>query len=136
MAKFTDAAGREWSIRLTSFLDRQIKQAIGFRPSDWFDAVERLRIAGDADLYTNLIIELVRGQFDEHGVDADGFLVELDGDTFDGINAAIDEAVLDFFPKSRREQMKAFVAAANQIGEKITTAAITGIQKTAKQTVN
>lgn len=105
MPRFVDAAGREWSVALTLGAVGRLKRECDFDLGAMDDGT-RLQavLLGDPLKLGDVLWHLVKGN--ANGTTRDEFDDAFDGPTFDRAQAALSEAIIDFFHPSRAAEVK------------------------------
>lgn len=107
MAKFNDRFGHPWNLSLDFGKLRMIKREIGVDLLRAVDDPESLaRLGDDVEALVNTIWLLIRDQASalpgEDRLTDEEFAGRCDGQTIDEATRALLEALVDFFPRSRR----------------------------------
>ncbi len=105
--KFTDSAGKEWSISLNLGEAKRIKDA---REVDLLDATNLQRLASDPYLLGDVLYLVCESQAAAAGIDSKQFGEQLAGDAIDAAADAFLAELVDFFPKRQREALKSLLA--------------------------
>lgn len=102
MPKFTDAEGREWSIKITVG-DLKPLREMGLDLNKLTTSGERLGdlLFGDPENLVNVLFHLCHKQADERGITPEAFALAIDGSTLEQAGEAMLEGAIDFFPRSR-----------------------------------
>lgn len=107
MATFVDEAGRSWNIRIDVAAIRQVRAKRGVDLAKVMGSQEELqKLLDDPCLWVDVLWDLVEQQAKTQGVDPEAFAHGLIGDSFEAANNALIEAIIDFFPSSRREILR------------------------------
>lgn len=107
MATFVDEAGRSWSIRIDVSAIRKVRTKRGVDLAKVMGSQEELqKLLDDPCLWVDVLWDLVEEQAETQGVDPEAFAHGLIGDSFEAANNALIEAIIDFFPSSRREILR------------------------------
>lgn len=103
MPQFKDTAGNAWSITLNIDITRKIKNALGVDLLKSMDDPKVLqRLGDDIETLVNTLWLCVSEQAATRSIDEGAFCKLLDGETIDQATRALLEALIDFFPESRR----------------------------------
>jgi len=105
MSKFKDNKGREWNLSLTVGLAKDIKEKLGVDLVNINnEIIEKMCV--NPYLHVEVLWMFCKGQND---ISAEEFGYSLGGDSIDDATAAMIEAIVDFFPRSRRGAAKIMV---------------------------
>lgn len=101
-ATVTDSAGKSWQMRITLALAMSLRadKILDLLGTD--SAPVAMQVAGDPVKLCEVAVAIC-GQTGN----AEQFLASFDGDTFQDLFDATVEAMIDFFPKGRREALMA-----------------------------
>ena len=116
MQSFTDTTGHKWAVDVTVATVKRAKALL---------AVDLLSVAEqDSDLYRRLALDPVfmcdvlyaacKPEADALGVTDEQFGERLRGEALDAATDALLRAIADFFPKGRREMLRAAAAKIDQ----------------------
>lgn len=119
MASFKDAVGKEWTLAVTPYEYRKIKDALGV---DLYDIVDKdkakqvfAKIETDDILLSDILWQICQSDAEGCGVDQKSFLRSLPGSVLAEAYMSLLEAIRDFFrrPEHRMimEKMISFVRA-------------------------
>lgn len=126
MAKFTDTQGTEWSVSLDFGMLKRIKKQLGVDLLKAMDDANALNaLAEDVETLVNTIWLCIAEQATEHNITDEVFGGRLDGTVIDAATRALLEALVDFFPPSRRPILKKLIEKA----EAIETASLQAIEQ-------
>jgi len=103
MNKFTDANKREWFIAIDYPTSERVKAELGV---DLLDVQGSWSQLGELPVLAEVAWALCKSQAAEREVSRDNFWAALDGDAFEDLLAAVVGAVIDFFPRQKREAMR------------------------------
>jgi DNA-binding ferritin-like protein (Dps family) len=109
MARFTDAEKREWSLQVSVSTRNRVLADTG---ADLYAAASGelfQKLATDLDLMVKILWSVVRPDAERRQVTADEFTDALGGDVLEAAQAAMLEALADFFPSQRRSLLRALV---------------------------
>lgn len=124
MAIFKDQAGRSWEIRLDAPLVKRVKEITGIALTD-LRKDPFVELSLDPILLVDTLWLLCERQAKELGV-TDVQFGEGIGDNITGAAAALEAAVVDFFPASRRSEIQSLL---KTMGEESTKGIQTAIQR-------
>lgn len=120
MHAFKDATGRNWIIDVKWGTVKRVKAKFN---------VDFTNLAGDkgemrpwAELVSNLetfVPVLFECAIKEDGQTLDSLGDAWDGDTYDAAIAALQDAIIDFFPSQRREPLKKLFQKIESVGDKV-----------------
>ena len=106
MRKFKDEAGREWIVRVDVGTIRRARDRHSIDLDGILSESEPLRrLADDIVLRVDILWCCVEEQAKQRGVTAGQFAEGLYGEAIESATEALMEAIIDFFPKSRRDLM-------------------------------
>jgi hypothetical protein len=113
MASFNDSEGREYKLKLTIGLARIIRDATTVDLAGDFEK-SVTTFTGDPYAFCNVLFHWAKhtGQFDG---DEAAFANTMDRDTVEAALPAVVDAVVDFFPKEKRELLKKIVAKGKEL---------------------
>lgn len=107
MATFVDETGRSWSIRIDVSAIRKVRTKRGVDLAKVMGSQEELqKLLDDPCLWVDVLWDLIEEQAETQGVIPEAFAHALIGDSFEAANNALIEAIIDFFPSSRREILR------------------------------
>ena len=116
---FVDSQGRSWTIRVDVNSIRRVREATGVDFGKvLIDKTIMSDLSQDACKLVDVIYILVRPQCESQNVDAESFGAAMVGDPIDAACEALLDAIMDFFPSSRRMPLKAAVEASKR-GQKL-----------------
>lgn len=116
MATFVDEAGRRWSIRIDVAAIRKVRTKRGVDLAKVMGSQEELnKLIEDPCLWVDVLWDLVEEQANTQGVTAEVFAHGLAGDAFESASTALIEAIIDFFPSSRREILRRLLGKVKQM---------------------
>lgn len=118
-ARFEDAEGREWSLKITVNDIRRVRRILG---EDLLkDNVEQMlsRLMADPVLLVDVIYVLVKPQADNRDLSDEDFGRSLYGDALDRATQAFLDALTNFFPSRRREILRRVRERAEEVTEKM-----------------
>lgn len=127
MARFADAAGREWPLNITFGMAGELKSDanfdLGAPNNETFGRV----LYSDPFGLVKVLWVIIRRDAEKLGVTNDQFLEAMDGETLDLACDALMEALSDFIHRRRSATVKArlpeLMAAVDKAHEKVTNAA-------------
>jgi hypothetical protein len=108
MSGFTDAAGRKWELRLDAPLIKRIKSLCGITLTD-LKADPFLELAVDPVKLVDVIWLCVEKQAHDAGVTDTNFGENL-GITIRDATAALEDAVIDFFPPTMQSSLRSLLS--------------------------
>ena len=131
MASFKDKHGREWTIVIDPWGIKQVLARTGFHLGKLFEnkMAKYMELGSDPVLLVDVIFVLCSEQAEKAKVTDEQFGRSLDGDTFEAMVAAFEEAVSDFCPSHLRRIMKATRAKVAAGMEKTETEAMILLEK-------
>lgn len=106
MPSFKDAAGREWLVKLSGPRIDEVNKATGVNLVSLSDPVFP-KFAEDMSLIPRCLWLICRKQAMQSNVDAEQFGEAVAGDCLEQAVSALTEAILDFFPQSTRDTLRA-----------------------------
>jgi len=127
MKSFTDNLGRVWVVTVNVGTIKLVRALcgvdlteivrIGANDKPDFDLVSK--ISEDPVLLVDILYAICKTQCDTLKITADDFAAGLGGDVIATATDVFLDEVLDFFPKARREPMKAILQAGRRAQEKL-----------------
>lgn len=116
MATFVDEAGRNWNIRIDVAAIRHVRAKRGVDLAKVMGSQEELsKLIDDPCLWVDVLWDLIEEQANTQGVTAEAFAHGLAGDAFESASTALIEAIIDFFPTSRREILRRLLGKVKQM---------------------
>jgi len=112
--KFTDLDGSEWVVEITTPDAKRVRKDAGVNLLD-LDGDTFTKLLQDPETLVDVLWVLLLPQITERKLDENAFAKRLRGDAIDTAAAALLEAVCDFFPKRRREALRAALRKANEL---------------------
>lgn len=106
MPSFKDSVGREWLVRLSGPRIEEVSKAVGINLVSLSDPVFP-KFAEDMSLIPRCLWIICRKQALQANVDAEQFGEAVAGDCLEDAGKALTEAILDFFPQSTRDTLRA-----------------------------
>lgn len=103
MRKFTDNKGRDWHIDVFGSTLKDVKDALGVDLSDIRDGSIFERLGNDLLFAGDVAFWLCQPQIKERQIDYREFQSGLSGDALGSAITAIGEAIIDYFPKQKRD---------------------------------
>ena len=130
MAKFTDAEGRAWTLRIVHSHVARIKDAVGVSLYHLFDNQLRdlAALMGDPDKLVCVAWILVEAAAEKLCVTPESFGGSLDGNALEAMGEAFLEALADFFP-NRREALLRLAAKGKETQQKLAAKMVTTIDR-------
>jgi hypothetical protein len=116
---FKDANGRDWTVAVTIDSIKRVRALCGV---DLLKVVEDgckllRQLSDDAVLLVDVLYALCKPEADADGVSDAQFGAAMAGDAIlDGFNAVVEDTT-DFFPRARREQLRALLGKIREAGE-------------------
>ena len=129
MAKFTDAQGSEWVLRVNVNTVRKVRNATDEDLTKVVESDTLSRLAGDSVLLGDVLWCIVAEQATERKITNEQFLERLEGDALEAATTAFVEALVDFFPKPRRDLLKRLVDAGKEVQKQAMAAATEALDK-------
>jgi len=123
MAKFTDNAGREWSLTINVAALKRVRMLAEVDLADILATTLLQRLAGDPVLLAEVLYAVCQPQAERQGISPESFGEELVGDVIDAATTALLEALADFFPSRRRAALRKALAKVKSLEETALTAA-------------
>jgi hypothetical protein len=108
---FCDNANRKWSLAINTATIKRVKEMMGVNLLDVVGGKLMDKIASDPALFADILFVLVKPQADALGVSDVDFGESLAGDEIEAASLAFIQALVDFFPKGRREVLGKAIAA-------------------------
>ena len=107
MRKFKDEECREWIVRVDTTTIRKARDRFGIDLDGILSDKEPLkRLADDVVLRVDVLWCCVEEQAKQKGITPDEFGQALYGDAIESATDALMEAIIDFFPRSRRDLLE------------------------------
>lgn len=108
MPQFTDELGRDWSVEITYHTVCRVRSALKINLLEILDSGAALvgRINEDLELLVDLLWVVCSEQAERAAVDDELFGRGLAGDSFLHARAALEEALVNFFPPPKRELLR------------------------------
>lgn len=125
--KFNDADGQEWTVCISTPDLKRVRKVLGIDLLKLGGEVFK-RLLDETELLVDVVSVLLTPDIEKRGLDAEGFARKLRGDALDGATQAVLESLIDFFPKGRREAMRAALQKTRDLLEKTEGHALTLIQ--------
>lgn len=125
MAKFTDASGREWNLRLDYFTVRQLRKSLSIDLLNLNGQGEAFAKMGDnLELLVNAIYLICEDQCSARGVSDEDFGRALAGDSFSLALIALQEACISFLPPPDRAAAKRLLDLLKGAKEELTASVV------------
>lgn len=120
MHSFCDTDGNAWRVAVTLREHARFKSQLGVDIFTLLDDSAALlnRLHTDWDLIGNMLMICVAGQMADRDYSAERFVAALAGDVLEDAQAALVDAIVDFFPRQRREALAKMVAKGRQVGHR------------------
>lgn len=125
MQKFIDRAGRIWIVDIDNTTLRRVKSLTGVHLLEAIDGDLVTRLSTDPLLLGDVLYAICKPQADNQQVSEESFGEGLAGNAIDDASAALLEALIGYFPESRRRLLRK--AAEKQ--KMIETRGLTAIEK-------
>ena len=129
MAKFMDAQGSEWILRVNVNTVRKVRNATDEDLTKVVESDTLSRLAGDSVLLGDVLWCIVADQAAERKITNEQFLERLEGDALEAATTAFVEALVDFFPRPRRDLLKRLVDAGKEVQKQAMAAATEALDK-------
>ena len=110
MNAFKDSAGHEWQVTITVATVKRVRDLVGV---DLLEAAggELLRtLALDPVVLVDVLYAVCKPQADAACIEPEAFGSGMAGDVIDDATVAFLAELVDFFPKSRRQMLRAVIA--------------------------
>jgi hypothetical protein len=133
MAKFKDSSGKEYTLRLTFGVWRQIKDGTGVDIAADFEKVY-VRLHTELDVFANVLFHFCKGCNQFEGDEA-AFAEILDGETLEAAREAVVAAVIDFFPNRQKTAATTMIQKARVLEDAIGTKAMLVMDETLTKTM-
>lgn len=108
---FSDNRGRIWTVAINTATIKRVKQSLEINLLEAVSGKLLDRISADPALFADILYVLVKPQADALGVVDTDFGEALAGDEIETASLAFIQALVDFFPKGRREILGRAIAA-------------------------
>ena len=116
MYSFRDNENREWICKVDIATLKRLRSIDIDVLSDKFTGINLM--VNDMVKLAEGLVEICHNQIAERKMSTDDFLSALSGDAIEHASIAMIDAVIDFFPKSRREILKKAFQKSRDIAEK------------------
>ena len=127
---FADTKKRSWSLAINTATIKRVKEALGVNLMDAVGGQLIDKIAADPALFADVLFVLVKPQADAAGVSDVDFGEALAGDEIESASLAFINAMVDFFPKGRREVLGRAIAAGMEKARKAETEMLQRLEAT------
>jgi|688.fasta_scaffold259598_3 hypothetical protein len=117
MSAFKDGLNREWVISITCGSLKRVVESAGFDIADFSNGKLMEMVAGNVSNLVPTLWPLVKSQAEQKSINEESFADGLFGAGIDNAVAAIKEALLDFYPPSRRPILSALLKKADETME-------------------
>jgi len=111
---FSDNKGRRWTVEINTATLKRVKQALSINLLDAVGGKLIDTIAADPALFADILYVLIKPQADAAKVTDTDFGEALAGDEIEEASLAFISALVDFFPKGRREVLAKAIAAGTE----------------------
>jgi hypothetical protein len=102
---FADNKGRRWTVEVNVGTIRRVKALLGVNLLEAVTGELANRMGEDPALFGDVLFACIKPQADAAGVTDSEFGEGLSGDATEEASLAFLQAVVDFFPKGRREML-------------------------------
>ena len=106
MQKFIDRRGRFWIVDIDNTTLRRVKALTDVRLLDAIDGDLVTRLSSDPLLLGDVLFAICKPQADQQDVDDESFAEGLAGDSIDEACKALVDALVAYFPESRRRLLR------------------------------
>ena len=106
MQKFIDRRGRVWIVDIDNTTLRRVKTLTDVRLLDAIDGDLITRLSSDPLLLGDVLFAICKPQADQQDVDDEAFAEGLAGDAIDEACKAVVDALVAYFPESRRRLLR------------------------------
>ncbi len=106
MQKFIDRRGRVWIVDIDNTTLRRVKALTDVRLLDAIDGDLVTRLSSDPLLLGDVLFAICKPQADQQDVDDESFAEGLAGDSIDEACKALVDALVAYFPESRRRLLR------------------------------
>ncbi|GAA4447064.1 hypothetical protein [Novipirellula rosea] len=106
MQKFIDRRGRVWIVDIDNTTLRRVKALTDVRLLDAIDGDLITQISSDPLLLGDVLFAICKPQADQQDVDDEAFAEGLAGDAIDEACKAVVDALVAYFPESRRRLLR------------------------------
>ena len=106
MQKFIDRRGRVWIVDIDNPTLRRVKALTDVRLLDAIDGDLVTRLSSDPLLLGDVLFAICKPQADQQDVDDEAFAEGLAGDSIDEACKALVDALVAYFPESRRRLLR------------------------------
>ena len=106
MQKFVDRRGRVWIVDIDNATLRRVKALTDVRLLDAIDGELITRLSSDPLLLGDVLFAICKPQADQQDVDDEAFAEGLAGDAIDEACKAVVDALVAYFPESRRRLLR------------------------------
>ena len=127
MKSFKDSLAREWTIDVNVATARNVRDSLQVDLFSMFEK-EAARLLGDPCLVVDVLYVLCKEQCNARKLNDEDFGKAMAGDSFHEATMALMEAVIDFFPSSRRPVLRAMVNKANELQQVVTEKAMKDLE--------
>jgi hypothetical protein len=125
MAKFTDANGNEWIIKIDPVLVDEVYAETKAGNPEGLSLYKLLdggfenfrELLENIPLLLNVVHLLIREQAQAKGIDTPNFLRGMNGDAIEAASEALYDALVEFAPKKKRELMASLKTEAKALAE-------------------
>ena len=106
MQKFIDRRGRVWIVDIDNTTLRRVKAMTDVRLLDAIDGDLVTQLSSDPLLLGDVLFAICKPQADQQNVSDESFAEGLAGDSIDEATKAVVDALVAYFPESRRRLLR------------------------------
>jgi hypothetical protein len=106
MQKFVDRAGRIWIVDIDNTTLRRVKTLTGVQLLEAIDGDLVTRLSTDPLLLGDVLFAICKPQADQQKITDEAFGEGLAGNSIDDATGALLEALISYFPESRRRLLR------------------------------
>ena len=106
MQKFVDRAGRIWIVDIDNSTIRRVKTLTGVQLLEAIDGDLVTRLSTDPLLLGDVLFAICKPQADQQQITDEAFGEGLAGNSIDDATGALLEALISYFPESRRRLLR------------------------------
>jgi len=116
MSDFVDELGNNWSLRIDINAIRKVRSKRGIDLAKVISSQDELnRLVDDPCMWVDVIWDLIEEQAKSKSVTEEMFAHGLLGDAIERATSALLQAIVDFFPTSRREILQRLLMKVKQM---------------------
>lgn len=137
MQNFTDEKGGVWGIEINRPMLRKVKGDTGVLLTDLLldDSALLKQICCDPLLAGSLLWSVCEEQATRRGIGAGEFEKLTDGDCFEGAVKQLIEAIIDFFPPARRDQIRSMMKMSDELMNQVIHAGLERMDEEIKELI-